>query len=191
MRWLLGFAALLPSCSGQDVATSRASSTVSTAKEGERTSEAITESNRYELVSNMKQRKLRVLDDELTDIYFIGDLHGDVGCARQWVERTGAIDFGNDPFASTSSLRSSSSSSTPRSSSSSPELDSAADSRSASAFVTPSTGEWRWTGGVHTALVFLGDFVDKGPDSRAVGVLSRLLDTGTSQFCLIVLAFCR
>jgi len=168
MRWLLlGFAALLSTCLGQEAATSHASTTVSTATEGETESEASEASVREKLPLSQKQRKLRVLDDHLTNIYFIGDLHGDVGCARQWVERTGAVDFGNDHFASSSSYSSFTSAS---SSSTSPESASTADSSTASAFVSPDSSLWRWTGGEHSALVFLGDFVDKGPDSRAVHV---------------------
>jgi len=67
---------------------------------------------------------LRLLGDDLTDIYFIGDLHGDVICAREWVSKTGQIDLSSSP--------------------------------------------WKWTGEEGGALVFLGDYVDKGPDSRGV-----------------------
>ncbi|KAL7570994.1 hypothetical protein ACA910_002616 [Epithemia clementina (nom. ined.)] len=54
-----------------------------------------------------------------SSVYVIGDLHGDVHCARRWVERTGAIDR--------------------------------------------LTGEWV---NPLVALVFVGDYVDKGPTSR-------------------------
>ena len=57
-------------------------------------------------------------NDALTELWFIGDLHGDVGCARQWVARSGLVAF-----------------------------DAAGP---------------RWTGRAGSALVFLGDYVDKG-----------------------------
>ena len=37
--------------------------------------------------------RLHLLDTELTSIHFIGDVHGDVECAKAWVARTGAIEF--------------------------------------------------------------------------------------------------
>ncbi|KAH8045056.1 calcineurin-like phosphoesterase [Aureococcus anophagefferens] len=63
-------------------------------------------------------------NDALTELWFIGDLHGDVGCARQWVARSGLVAF-----------------------------DAAGP---------------RWTGRAGSALVFLGDYVDKGVHSSDV-----------------------
>lgn len=59
-------------------------------------------------------------------IYVIGDLHGDVECAKHWVEKTGLID----------------------------------ESSSSS-----SAGEWT---DPTSQLVFLGDYIDKGPQARYV-----------------------
>ncbi|EGB07869.1 expressed protein [Aureococcus anophagefferens] len=70
-------------------------------------------------------------NDALTELWFIGDLHGDVGCARQWVARSGLVAF-----------------------------DAAGP---------------RWTGRAGSALVFLGDYVDKGVHSSDVLALVRSL----------------
>jgi len=69
---------------------------------------------------------LRQLGTNLTSIHFIGDLHADVGCAKQWVEKTKLVDLTSTPY--------------------------------------------QWIGDTeHDALVFLGDYVDKG--SASAGVL--------------------
>ena len=67
------------------------------------------------------------LEDE--SIYVIGDLHGDVACARQWLKKTGLIS-GNLTDSSSSS-------------------------------------SWEWTDPAST-LVFVGDYIDKGPQSKQV-----------------------
>jgi len=54
-------------------------------------------------------------------VYVIGDLHGDAGCARYWVTRTGLINEHEQ--------------------------------------------QWRWTDD-SSSLIFLGDYLDKGPESR-------------------------
>ena len=68
-------------------------------------------------------------------VWAVGDLHGNVGCARHWVQRTGLLNNVSAP----------------------PEL-------------------WTWmdAGG---KLIFLGDYIDKGPDSRAVMEFVRALTT--------------
>ena len=64
-------------------------------------------------------------DANLTRVFFIGDTHGDAHCAKEWVRRTGLINFEAKP--------------------------------------------WIWTGSkISDAIVFLGDYVDKGPTSRQV-----------------------
>jgi len=69
---------------------------------------------------------LRQLGTNLTSIHFIGDLHADVGCAKQWVEKTKLVDLTSTPY--------------------------------------------QWIGDPeHDAMVFLGDYVDKG--SASAGVL--------------------
>ena len=67
---------------------------------------------------------LRKLSDDLTSIYIIGDLHADVDCAKQWVERTGLVNMTSVPYT--------------------------------------------WIGGDDEAIVFLGDYVDKGSKSEFV-----------------------
>ena len=68
----------------------------------------------------------REVDQALTRIFFIGDSHGDSHCTKEWVRRTGLVNFDTVP--------------------------------------------WTWTGQASThasdALVFLGDYVDKGVTSR-------------------------
>ena len=75
---------------------------------------------------------LRLLRRNLTEIHWIGDLHADDTCARQWIARTGMVDMESSP--------------------------------------------WRWTGGADSAIVFLGDYVDKGTRARAVLELVRALE---------------
>ena len=82
-----------------------------------------------------------MLGDALTELYFIGDLHGDAECARAWVQRTGAVDFGDAAGA----------------------VPSSGDGTSEPSPRPLNSSAWRWTGSEGTALVFLGDFVDKGP----------------------------
>ncbi len=76
---------------------------------------------------------LRLLGDSLTSVVFIGDLHGDDRCGREWIERTGYVDMGTQP--------------------------------------------WSWKGPDDAAIVLLGDYVDKGPSSRATLELVRDLET--------------
>ena len=66
-------------------------------------------------------------------VWAIGDLHGDVGCARHWVERTGLVGNLSAP---------------------------------------PDSWSWRDPAG---QLIFMGDYIDRGPDSRAVLELVREL----------------
>lgn len=68
---------------------------------------------------------LHHLGGNLTSIHFIGDLHGDVHCAKYWVERTGLVNL-----------------------------------------TSPTPLEW--IGSENDALVFLGDYVDKGSTSSSV-----------------------
>jgi hypothetical protein len=68
---------------------------------------------------------LQQLGANLTSITFIGDLHADVGCAKQWVEKTALINLTTTPY--------------------------------------------KWLGDPdHDAIVFLGDYVDKGSASALV-----------------------
>lgn len=78
-----------------------------------------------------------------SSVYVIGDLHGDAACAVAWVRRTGLIEnlLADDAPPSA-------------------EEDALPLFRRLNA---PST--WRWTD-AHAALVFMGDYVDKGPTSR-------------------------
>ncbi|KAL3942405.1 MAG: hypothetical protein SGBAC_003399 [Bacillariaceae sp.] len=68
---------------------------------------------------------LRQLGTNLTSITFIGDLHADVGCAKEWVQKTGLVNVTSTPY--------------------------------------------QWLGDPEKdALVFLGDYVDKGSSSASV-----------------------
>jgi hypothetical protein len=68
---------------------------------------------------------LRKLHEDLTSIHFIGDLHADAECAKQWVEKTNLVNLTSTPY--------------------------------------------EWLGNPETdALVFLGDYVDKGSASASV-----------------------
>mmetsp|Transcript_18770 Transcript_18770/g.46499 ORF Transcript_18770/g.46499 Transcript_18770/m.46499 type:complete len:466 (-) Transcript_18770:49-1446(-) len=68
---------------------------------------------------------LRKLGTNLTSVTFIGDLHADVGCAKEWVQKTGLINVTSTPY--------------------------------------------KWLGDPEKdALVFLGDYVDKGSSSASV-----------------------
>lgn len=72
-----------------------------------------------------KGQNLQKLSDELTSIHFIGDLHADVECAKQWVTKTNLVNITSSPF--------------------------------------------EWLGDPEKdAIVFLGDYVDKGSASASV-----------------------
>lgn len=76
----------------------------------------------------------------LTSVHVIGDLHGDVLCAVSWVNRTGLIHNLFDPsLISNTSL-------------------------SLHQRLNPSS-EWSWAD-TKSTLVFMGDYVDKGPTSK-------------------------
>lgn len=75
---------------------------------------------------------LRLLNSEITYIHFIGDLHGDIKCAKEWVMRTNLVNITSTPY--------------------------------------------QWIGNMETdAIVFIGDYVDKGPKSIDVIKLVREL----------------
>jgi len=86
---------------------------------------------------------LRKLSSDLTTIYFIGDLHGDVDCARAWVEKTHLVNLTSYP--------------------------------------------WSWTGSNSDAIVFLGDYVDKGSKSRAVLEFIRALEESFPSHILAIM----
>ncbi len=85
------------------------------------------------LLANLPfSQSIRRLKEDLTSIHFIGDLHADVDCARQWVEKTNLVNLTSTPY--------------------------------------------EWLGNSDTdALVFLGDYVDKGSASASVLTLVREL----------------
>ena len=98
---------------------------------------------------------LRLLGDgaALTKLHFIGDLHGDVGCARAWVARTGAVDLESTPWRWTG------------------RGGGGADDEGAEE--DPAR---RPTAPLEEALVFLGDYVDKGDGARATLEFVRALE---------------
>ena len=79
-------------------------------------------------LASVFESNLHVIGHNLKTIHFIGDLHGDVQCARYWIQSTGVVKLNESP--------------------------------------------WKWTGGADTAIVFMGDYVDKGPTSRQVGTIT-------------------
>ncbi|OLP95710.1 Uncharacterized protein AK812_SmicGene22111 [Symbiodinium microadriaticum] len=60
--------------------------------------------------------------EDIEEAWIIGDLHGDIQCAEQWVRRTGLVDLDT----------------------------------------------WMWQGRERTALIFMGDYVDRGPEGLQV-----------------------
>ena len=67
-----------------------------------------------------------------SNVYVIGDLHGDAHCAKHWILKTGLVK----------------------------------EAKNAKQHENPSAFSWTWTGSHHDQLVFLGDYLDKGPTSR-------------------------
>jgi hypothetical protein len=80
---------------------------------------------------------LRHLAANLTSIHFIGDLHADVDCAKEWVKLTGLVDLSTKPY--------------------------------------------KWIGEPTDAIVFLGDYVDKGSFSSSVLYFVKELQTTFSN----------
>lgn len=85
-----------------------------------------------EQLSDPTAPPLRLLGDSLTSVVFVGDLHGDHRCGREWIERTSYVNFDTQP--------------------------------------------WSWKGPEDAAIVLLGDYVDRGPSSRATLELVRDLE---------------
>eukprot|EP00439_Symbiodinium_sp_Y106_P086922 s485_g36.t5 len=67
--------------------------------------------------------------EDIEEAWIIGDLHGDIQCAEQWVRRTGLVDLDT----------------------------------------------WMWQGRERTVLVFMGDYVDRGPEGLQVLTFVRNL----------------
>ncbi len=86
---------------------------------------------------------LRHLSTNLTSIYFIGDLHGDVNCAKEWVRQTNLVNLTSTPYT--------------------------------------------WKGSRSDAMVFLGDYVDKGSTSSSVLTFIRELQTTFSENVVSIL----
>ena len=84
--------------------------------------------------------KLHLLGTNISEVYFIGDLHGDDLCARRWVAQTGLVDLETEP--------------------------------------------WTWRGSSTDALVFMGDYVDKGPRSKQAAALVQKLTELFPKNCM-------
>ena len=82
------------------------------------------------------------IDDKKSSVYVIGDIHGDVLCAISWVRRTGLINNLLDESSN----------------------DDESDATDVYNKLNNPT-EWKWNDDQAT-LVFMGDYVDKGPTSR-------------------------
>jgi len=67
--------------------------------------------------------------EDIEEAWIIGDLHGDIQCAEQWVRRTGLVDLDT----------------------------------------------WMWQGRERTVLIFMGDYVDRGPEGLQVLTFVRNL----------------
>ncbi|CAE7911907.1 unnamed protein product [Symbiodinium necroappetens] len=74
------------------------------------------------LVRNYKDLDIDAGRPSVQEAWIIGDLHGDIQCAEQWVRRTGLVDLDT----------------------------------------------WMWQGRERTALIFMGDYVDRGPEGLQV-----------------------
>jgi hypothetical protein len=84
-------------------------------------------------------------DDKKSSVYVIGDIHGDVMCAISWVRRTGLIANLLDESSSNNNDD---------------------DDESADVYEKLNNpSEWKWNDDKST-LVFMGDYVDKGPTSK-------------------------
>jgi hypothetical protein len=78
---------------------------------------------------------LQKLSSGLTSIYFIGDIHGDVGCAKEWVKKTNLINITSTPYT------------------------------------------WIGNNQSNEAIVFMGDYVDKGSTSSSALLFVKELQT--------------
>jgi hypothetical protein len=84
-------------------------------------------------LTSAQPSQLRFLSTNLTSIHFIGDIHGDVECAKEWIKQTNLVDLSSTPY--------------------------------------------QWLGQPTDAIVFLGDYVDKGSTSASVLTFVKELQT--------------
>jgi predicted MPP superfamily phosphohydrolase len=85
--------------------------------------------------SSSSSSTLQKLSSDLTSIYFIGDIHGDVGCAKEWVKKTNLINITSSPYT------------------------------------------WVGNNQSNEAIVFMGDYVDKGSTSSSALLFVKELQT--------------
>ena len=85
--------------------------------------------------SSSSSSSLQELSSSLTSIYFIGDIHGDVGCAKEWVKKTNLINITSTPYT------------------------------------------WIGNNQSNEAIVFMGDYVDKGSTSSSALLFVKELQT--------------
>ena len=103
-----------------------------------------------------------ISEDAKSSVYVIGDIHGDVICAISWVNRTGLIQNllnDNDDV----------------------------DDDSATVYdKLNNPTEWKWNN-EQASLVFMGDYVDKGPTSKqTVEFVKNLTDTFPNKVTAIL-----
>jgi hypothetical protein len=108
-------------------------------------------------------------------VYVIGDLHGDAYCAHHWVKQTGLIaNLGDLPYRATDVIWDDTDSPNNHNNGDDDDVNVNVNTNNATASILQASQHWEWTD-ASSDLVFLGDYIDKGPTSLPTLTLVKAL----------------